>query len=174
MPPVKRLSQAYASLIPKLNKPNQYEPKGQALWVVPGIFWFMGSCTDEGGECRGKTPADSRCCPFPDPKAPPVGVGPGPWCANGTHCKASPAWLVGKMAAYWAWAQEEPAIQGINPWHWSDRIIMSPTDGFARGAVSLGPQVRQWYEWIGANVSRAAAARGRHAASSATDGDTQV
>jgi hypothetical protein len=65
------------------------------------------------------------------------------------------------MAAYWEWAKAEPAIQGINPWHWSDRISMSPTDGFARGAVSLGPELRQWYEWIWANVSQAAAARAR-------------
>ena len=63
----------------------------------------------------GKTPADSKCCPFPDPKHPPAAMGPGPWCnASGTHCKASPAWLVGKMAAYWAWAQAEPAIQGVS------------------------------------------------------------
>ena len=27
---------AYASLIPKLHKPNPLEPKGQGLWVVPG------------------------------------------------------------------------------------------------------------------------------------------
>ena len=46
-------------------------------------------------------------------------------------------------------------VQGTNPWHWADRPGMSPTDGFARGAVSLGEEVRQWYEWIGGNVSAA-------------------
>jgi hypothetical protein len=32
---------AYAPLIPKLRGPNTLEPKGQGLWVVPGIFWGM-------------------------------------------------------------------------------------------------------------------------------------
>lgn len=78
-----------------------------------------------------------------------------PWCDSGTHCAASPPWLPGKLQAYWEWALAEPAIQGINPWHWSDRISMSATDGFARGAVSLGPEVREWFEWIGGNVTKA-------------------
>ena len=29
---------AYAPLIPQLRPPNDYEPNGQGLWVVPGIF----------------------------------------------------------------------------------------------------------------------------------------
>lgn len=32
---------ALTPLIPKLRKPNPYEPRGQGLFVVPGIFWFM-------------------------------------------------------------------------------------------------------------------------------------
>ena len=56
--------------------------------------------------------------------------------------------------AYWEWAKTEPAIQGIAPWHWADRISMPP-NGFARGAVSCGPQVKQWMQWIGGNVSAA-------------------
>eukprot|EP01043_Picozoa_sp_COSAG02_P032185 COSAG02_NODE_2141_length_9686_cov_3.045791_5_plen_50_part_00 len=32
---------------------------------------------------------------------------------------------------------------------------MSPTDGFARGAVSLGAEVRQWMSWIVGNVTQA-------------------
>eukprot|EP01052_Picozoa_sp_SAG31_P032513 SAG31_NODE_3574_length_4113_cov_2.614848_4_plen_198_part_00 len=35
---------AYAPLIPRLRKPNLLEPRGQGLWVVPGIFWGMSSC----------------------------------------------------------------------------------------------------------------------------------
>lgn len=31
---------------------------------------------------------------------------------------------------------------------------MSPTDGFARGAVSLGVEVRQWMSWIVGNVTQ--------------------
>ena len=112
------------------------EPNGQGLWVVPGIFWFMQSCADAGGECN-----KTACCPGAMPGL----FGGPPWCAAGTHCQTSPAWLPGKMQAYWEWAQAEPAIQGFNPWHWSDRISMSATDGFARGAVSLGAELRQWY-----------------------------
>jgi hypothetical protein len=134
----------FASLIPKLRPPNSYEPVGQGIWVVPGIFWFMQSCSDKGGECN-----KSACCPNATPGA----FGGPPWCEAGTHCEKSPSWLPGKLAAYWAWAKTEPAIQGINPWHWADRISMSSTDGFARGAVSLGAEVKQWYEWIGHNVS---------------------
>lgn len=99
---------AYANVIPHLRKPNTYEPAGQSLWVVPGIFWFMGSCTDKGGTCNGTTPANSKCC------AGATVWGP-PWCSSGTHCEKSPAWLPGKLKAYWAWALTEPAIQGINP-----------------------------------------------------------
>jgi hypothetical protein len=29
---------AYAPLIPQLHPPNEYEPNGQGIWVVPGIF----------------------------------------------------------------------------------------------------------------------------------------
>ena len=32
---------AYEPLILKLRGPNTLEPKGQGLWVVPGIFWGM-------------------------------------------------------------------------------------------------------------------------------------
>ena len=94
-----------SKLIPHLRKPNTYEPAGQSIWVVPGIFWFMGSCKDSGGTCNGTTPKDSKCC---------AGDSWGPsWCTHGTHCEKSPAWLVGKLAAYWTWALTEPAIQGI-------------------------------------------------------------
>ena len=40
-------------------------------------------------------------------------------------------------------------------WHWEDAPSMSPTDGFARGAVSLGAEVRQWMSWIVGNVTKA-------------------
>ena len=116
---------------------------------------MMGSCKDPGGTCNGTNPQDSKCCPNPTGTNPDGGsFGGPPWCASGTHCDTSPPWLPGKLQAYWEWAQTEPAIQGINPWHWADRISMPP-NGFARGAVSCGPQVRQWMEWIGGNVSAA-------------------
>jgi hypothetical protein len=28
-----------SNLIPHLHPPNKLEPKGQSIWVVPGIFW---------------------------------------------------------------------------------------------------------------------------------------
>eukprot|EP01047_Picozoa_sp_COSAG01_P024716 COSAG01_NODE_1537_length_9986_cov_28.165672_2_plen_57_part_00 len=28
-----------SKLIPHLHPPNKLEPKGQSIWVVPGIFW---------------------------------------------------------------------------------------------------------------------------------------
>ena len=46
------------------------------------------------------------------------------------------------------------AVQGFNPWHWSDRVDMSPPC-FRRGAVSLGLQLQQWFQWIGTNISKA-------------------
>ena len=38
---------AYAPLIPQLRPPNDYEPNGQGLWVVPGIFceWPVRTAT---------------------------------------------------------------------------------------------------------------------------------
>ena len=71
----------------------------------------MGSCKDKGGTCNGTAPANSKCCAG-GPSA--AAWGP-PWCSSGTHCETSPSWLPGKLEAYWAWAQTEPAIQGINP-----------------------------------------------------------
>ena len=43
----------------------------------------------------------------------------------------------------------------LRSWHWEDAPSMSPTDGFARGAVSLGAEVRQWMSWIVGNVTQA-------------------
>ena len=56
------------------------------------------------------------------------------------------------MQLYWEYAQQERAIRGINPWHWSDVPVLSPPS-FSRGAVSLGAELRQWFQWIGHNIS---------------------
>ena len=62
------------------------------------------------------------------------------------------------MQLYWEWAQQEPAIKGFNPWHWSDVPVLSPPS-FSRGAVSLGAELRQWFEWIGHNITKRAGAK---------------
>jgi hypothetical protein len=43
---------------------------------------------------------------------------------------------------------------GINPWHWRDVPVLSPPC-FSRGAVSLGAELRQWFQWIGDNIAAA-------------------
>ena len=130
---------AYAPLIAKLRRPNAMEPRGQGLWVVPGIFWGMASCTDRGGAGTSGTNGKAACS---DPA----------WCSNGSQCDVSPSWLVEKMRLYWEWAMQEEAIKGINPWHWQDVPVLSPPS-FSRGAVSLGPELKQWFEWIGNNIT---------------------
>ena len=40
--------------------------------------------------------------------------------------------------------------------HWRDRPTMPPpVDANARGAVSLGPELLQWLNWIGGNITAA-------------------
>lgn len=124
-------------------KPNPFEPNGQGLWVVPGLFWFMKGCKDKGGAGTAGSFA-------------PVACQSREWCDNGTQCYTSPTWEVGKLQKWWAWAQSEPMIQGFNPWHWRDRPTMPPpVDANARGAVSLGPELLQWLNWIGGNITAA-------------------
>ena len=114
---------AYAKARTLLRGPNQFEPRGQAFFVVPGIFWYMPrlrdreevtlpdlsgppACTTPGGTvCLGADgsvdgPKDFNCS----------------WIENGTHCEASPNWLTGKIAAYSAWAAADPSIVGMNVW----------------------------------------------------------
>ena len=91
---------ALAPLMPKLRKPNPMEPRGQGVWVVPGLFWFMGaenSCKDPGG--AGSAGSDKPVCSAID------------WCPGGQQCDTTPSWLVGKMEKYWAWAQSEPGSE---------------------------------------------------------------
>ena len=163
---------AYAPLIPKLHKPNPFEPRGQGLWVVPGLFWFMKGCDPAQYKqgIRGGAGAAGSYTPVCPNRT---------WCANGSQCGTSPTWEASKMKAWWAWAQTEPAIQGFNPWfvstvstvstvsfvtfglttdsliwrrHWRDRPTMSPPSN-RRGAVSLGPEVLQWLMWVGGNIT---------------------
>ena len=100
----------------------------------------MAGCTDAGGAGKAGTDSGQSQCPSQS------------WCANGTQCFTSPQWLVEKMELYWAWAQAEPAIRGVNVWHWQDVPALAPPS-FSRGAVSLGPELQQWFRWIGHNIS---------------------
>ena len=108
-------------------KPNPFEPNGQGLWVVPGLFWFMKGCKDKGGAgtagsfapvaCQSREVNTTACWRLSS-----LGCvahtndGAVQWCDNGTQCYASPTWEVGKLQKWWAWAQSEPMIQGFNPW----------------------------------------------------------
>eukprot|EP01043_Picozoa_sp_COSAG02_P034973 COSAG02_NODE_2476_length_8733_cov_9.786542_5_plen_669_part_00 len=146
---VAQVQRAYSLVKARLRPPNDLEPRGQGFFVVPGIFWFMPriqtdpsavvagapSCTASGGTvCTG--PHMYNCS----------------WTPNGTHCLTSPSWLVGKMDAYWTWARVDASIVGFNVWHWADLPGMDPPS-FRRGAVSLGPQLRQWFQIIHGNIS---------------------
>ena len=64
----------------------------QSVWLVPGLFGFNAT---------GPNPTDShlRKC----------------W---GTVMAEADEVLVEKMSAYWAWADADPRITGVIPWHW--------------------------------------------------------
>ena len=64
----------------------------QSVWLVPGLFGFNGT---------GPNPADShlRKC----------------WATVMAEADES---LVEKLSAYWAWADADPRITGVIPWHW--------------------------------------------------------
>lgn len=112
----------------------------QGVFLVPGLFWFMTSCTDAGG--AGSAGSDMATC------------SDSTWCANGTQCDASPKWLVQKVQLYWEWALTEQGIHGFNTWHWADRPTMMPAS-FRRGAVSLGSELLQALQEVGRNITKA-------------------
>jgi hypothetical protein len=121
---VAQVRRLYALVKERLRPPNYLEPRGQGFFVVPGIFWFMPRAADQSSAATGTlattgapscTAPGGTVCTGPDHKI------DGPkdydcsWSPNGTHCLTSPSWLVGKMAAYWAWARSDASIVGINP-----------------------------------------------------------
>jgi hypothetical protein len=151
---VAQVKHAYSKVKARLRPPNYLEPRGQGFFVVPGIFW---SIHQHGADQQLAPPCNApggTVCTGPDHKI------DGPhdyncsWSPAGTHCLTSPSWLVGKMAAYWAWARADASIVGINPWHWADVPGMD-TAWTRRGAVSLGPELRQWFAMIHGNISAA-------------------
>ena len=50
----------------------------------------------------------------------PNATAPGAGAPNATAMAENDASLVEKLAAYWAWADAEPRITGIIPWHWAN------------------------------------------------------
>lgn len=64
----------------------------QSVWLVPGVFGFNAT---------GPSPTNShlRKC----------------WATVVAETDES---LVEKMSAYWAWADADPRITGVIPWHW--------------------------------------------------------
>ena len=111
------------SLFPKLRGPNPWEPRGQGLWFVPGLYF-----TCAGPSIPGKNGTHSPC--------------------KGGSLKKTPASIMAKMSEYWKLAQSSPHIVGINPWHWLDRPTMSPAE-FRRGAETMGPQLLELLAQIG-------------------------
>ena len=78
----------YAKAIyPTLRPPNNWEPYGQGLWFVPGLF----------APCE-------------------LGVNGTKGPCKGGNLSHSPRDVVAKMQEYWKLAQTYPQIVGINPW----------------------------------------------------------
>ena len=48
------------------------------------------------------------------------------------------ALLIEKIEAYMAWAQEEPRIAGIVPWHWGKRVKFPPYGSPGEAQFGLG------------------------------------
>ena len=80
------VKQALTPLFSTNRPPNPYEPRGQGIFLIPGLFWFMSSCKQPGGAGVAGTAGKAVC-------------GESSWCANGTQCDTSPSWLIGKMRA---------------------------------------------------------------------------
>ena len=124
------------ALVPKLRGPNKWEPRGQGLWFVPGLYTT----------CAGPV--------LPIPRYPYGNLTLNrsePTCKGG-HLAKTPADIMAKMQAFWKMAKD-PAlpIVGVNPWHWQDRPTMSPAM-FRRGARTMGPELLQLMGEIGAAV----------------------
>ena len=43
------VKQALTPLFSTNRPPNPYEPRGQGIFLIPGLFWFMSSCKQPGG-----------------------------------------------------------------------------------------------------------------------------
>ncbi len=112
------------ALVPKLRGPNKWEPRGQGLWFVPGLY----------APCTGPVVPTPRY-PFGNQSL----NRSEPTCKGGRLSK-TPSDIMAKMKAFWKYAKEMPHIKGLNPWHWQDRPTMQP-DTFRRGAKSLGPEL---------------------------------
>jgi hypothetical protein len=88
-------------LVPKLRGPNKWEPHGQGLWFVPGLY---ASC-DGPDPTRHRYPYGNQTLNRTEPT-----------CKGGV-VKTSPPDVVEKMETFWKFAKDpDLRIMGVNPW----------------------------------------------------------
>jgi hypothetical protein len=81
---------------------------------------------------------------------------PGLFGPNGTHNNATATAenddaLLEKLTAYWAWADIEPKITGLIPWHWTDLDIRFRPASERWGISDVYPKT---LAWIAAKVAK--------------------
>ena len=91
----------------------------QSVWLVPGLF---GSNATNGG-----------------------GFGPTGTIDNATAMEATDDELVLKLSDYWAWAETEPRITGIIPFHWGNLPVTYAVPGLRWGG-EVYPKTLAWIE----------------------------
>ena len=75
-------------------------------------------------------------------------------CRNRTQCpveKQTRA-LLDKLSAFWRWAEAEPRIVGMVPWHLNDRSQGNPDKDLGLGAVNF-PEVLAELKKLNAMIS---------------------
>ena len=127
---VANAAHAYEGIV--LNPPNEYESKGQGLFVVPGIFWYIR----------------------PDPLQPEPVPSP-PWLVqkmqlHWEYARQTPG-IVGLNPWHW---NDRP---GMTP---PDDCFARGAISMLGGNASTPGSLAQWYAWIGANISAGVRARG--------------
>lgn len=96
----------------------------QSVWLVPGLF---GSNASSAG-----------------------GFGPTGTVVNSSAMMATDDELVEKLSDYWSWADTEPRITGMIPWHWHDYPVSISIPTMRWGAEAYPKTLA----WIKSKVSR--------------------
>ena len=122
---VENAARAYSGIT--LNAPNKYERKGQGLFLVPGIFWYIQ----------------------PDPLKPEPIASPA-WLVqkmrlHWEYARKTPG-IVGINPWHWA---DRPGMTPPN-----DCFARGAASMLGGNATTPG-SLAQWYAWIGANISGA-------------------
>ena len=87
-------------------------------------------------------------------------VVPGLFGWNRTECtvETQTRALLDKLEAFWAWAEQEPLIVGMFPWHLNDRSRGNPDKDLGLGAVNF-PQVVAELKKLNVMIAAGPAAR---------------